>query len=191
ADGGQRAARDGLRVRLAQSLRDRRRRHAVLPGPYSVAALIVFSQRKETHMNVLQCVAVLALVLGVPQADQPPLALTEIDHAAQYLFDSARDSAWTQADEHFRELQRGVQNLPTSVAPADVVDSLRERVTQLGDTVPHRDRVKTMDAANAVTKYAMGLIDAFPSLVPAQLPRLAYLGRQIELSVAAQDQNLY
>ena len=141
-------------------------------------------------MNVLHCVAVLALV-GIPQADQPPLALSGIDHAAQYLFDSARDSAWPQAEEHLRELQRDVQNLPTNVAPADVVDSLRERLTQLADTVPHHDRVKTMDAANAITKYAMGLTDAFPSPVPAQLPRLAYLGRQIELSVAAQDQNLF
>jgi hypothetical protein len=142
-------------------------------------------------MNVLHCVAVLALVQGIPQAAQPPLALSAIDHAAQDLFDSARDSAWTQADEHLRELQQGGQNLPTSVAPADVVDSMRARVTQLADTVPHRDRVKTMDAANAITKYAMGLNDAFPSLVPAQLPRLAYLGRQIELSVAAQDQSLF
>jgi hypothetical protein len=142
-------------------------------------------------MNVLHSVAVLTLLLGGPQADQPPLALSQIDRAAKDLFDSARDSAWTQADEHLRELQRGVQNLPTNVAPADVVDSLRARVTQLADTVPHHDRVKTMDAANAITKSAMGLNDAFPSPVPAQLPRLAYLGRQIELSVAAQDQNLF
>ena len=142
-------------------------------------------------MNVLQCAAVLALLLGIPQADQPPLALSLTDHAATNLFDSARDSAWPQAEEHLREIQRGVANLPTALAPADTVDSMRARAVQLADTVSHRDRVKTMDAANAITLYAIGLNEAFPSAVPAQIPRLAYLGRQIEFSVAAQDRSLF
>jgi hypothetical protein len=68
---------------------------------------------------------------------------------------------------------------------------MRARAVQLADTVARRDRAKTMDAANAITLYAIGLNDAFPSPVPAQIPRLAYLGRQIELSVAAQDHNLF
>jgi len=138
-------------------------------------------------MSAMAYAFLISTLLTVPTADRRPLALSEVDDAARYLFESARDNRWTDAGNQFYTLQHAAEDLPAGLAPADVVASLRRRIRELADTVPHHERVRTMDAANAVTQFVIGLSGAFESRVPAQVPRLAYLGRQLELGIAAGD----
>lgn len=135
----------------------------------------------------LRFVVVLALLQTVPAADRRPLALSEVDDAARYLFDCARDVRWKEAEAQLETLQRAFEDLPAGLQPADVAASLRGRMRELPDAVSQHDRVRTMEAANAITQSVMGLSTRFQSRVPAQIPTLAYLGRQIELGIAAQQ----
>ncbi len=133
---------------------------------------------------------ILMMMAPAPAADQRPLALSEVDDAARYLFDCARDSRWTEAESQLRTLRDAYEDLPEGLRPADLVASLRRRVDQLPDAVAHRDRLMVMEASNAITQLVIGLSDAYQSTVPAQIPRLAYLGRQIEFGLAAGNRAL-
>lgn len=141
-------------------------------------------------MSAIAYAFFIGVLLTVPSADRRPLALSEVDDAARYLFESARDSRWSDSRNQLDTLQHAAEDLPAGLAPADVVASLRRRIRELSDTVPHHERVRTMDAANAVTQFVIGLSGAFESRVPAQVPTLAYLGRQIELGIAAGDSSM-
>jgi len=138
-------------------------------------------------MTGLRYVIVLALLQTVPSADRRPLALSEVDDAARYLFESARESKWMDANAQLQVLQHVFEDLPRGLQSADVALSLRTRMRELPDTVAQHDRVRTMEAANAITRAVIGLSAQFQSRVPAQIPTLAYLGRQIELGIAAQQ----
>jgi hypothetical protein len=127
----------------------------------------------------------IGLISTIPVADQRPLSLSEVDDSARYLFECARDAKWMQAEGQLDALQRAVGDLPTALRPPDVAASLRNRVRELPDDVSHHERIRTMEAANAITESVIGLSAAFESRVPAQIPRLAYLGRQIEVGIAA------
>jgi hypothetical protein len=137
-------------------------------------------------MGALQYVLVLALISAVPAADKRPLALSEVDDSARYLFESAREAKWMQADAQLQVLQHAFEDLPRGLQPADVTALIRTRMRELPDAVSQRDRVRTMEAANAITQAVIGLSAQFQSQVPAQIPTLAYLGRQLELGIASQ-----
>jgi hypothetical protein len=122
-----------------------------------------------------------------PRADQPPRALIEMGNAAAYLFDAARDDRWDDATYQLQAIQTQLHDLPSSLAPADVWKSLRRRTRQLGAYVRRRDKVRTMEAANATTRLAADLSRTFDVTVPIQVPLLAYLGRQLEVAVASHD----
>src|SRR5215831_8760129 len=130
-------------------------------------------------MGALQYVLVLALISAVPAADKRPLALSEVDDSARYLFESAREAKWMQADAQLQVLQHAFEDLPKDLQPADVTASIRTRMRELPDAVAQRDRVRTMEAANAITQSVIGLSTRFQTRVPAQIPTLAYLGRQL------------
>ncbi|HUK33599.1 MAG TPA: hypothetical protein VLV86_06800 [Vicinamibacterales bacterium] len=141
-------------------------------------------------MSVLHLFIALLLLQSVPSADRRPLALSEIDDSARYLFDAARDSRWTAAQDQLQTLQQALEDLPTGIRPTDEATSLRRRVHELADMVASKDRVRTMDAANAITQSVIGLSVTFQSRVPSQIPRLGYLGRQVELGVATNNRTL-
>ena len=133
------------------------------------------------------CVFLLLLLQPIPSADQRPLALSEVDDAARYLFESARETQWDEAQAQLRTLQDAFEDLPSGLGPADVFASARSRVHELPDSVARHDRVAVMEGANAITGLVIGLSERYQSNVPAQIPRLAYLGRQIELGIASHN----
>jgi hypothetical protein len=114
-----------------------------------------------------------------------PLPLLDLEDAARYLFGAARDSQWRPAAGQLETLQNAFMDLPKDSGPNDVLADIRARVRELAETVPQRDRVKTMQASNDITELCISL-DATD--VPAQVFHLAYLGRQLEVGVAARQQ---
>jgi len=89
---------------------------------------------------------------GVAPAAGRSLALLDLEDAARYLFGAARDSQWQEADEQVMTLQHAFMDLPADAGPNDVVSAVRGRVQELVEAVPHRDRGKTMEAANELTQ---------------------------------------
>lgn len=141
-------------------------------------------------MRLLTCV-VLALAMSAPASAQVasavgrPIPLLDLEDAARYLFGAARDSQWRVAAGQLETLQNAFMDLPGDVGPNDVVGGIRARVRELAETASDRDRVKTMQAANDITQLCIGLD---MTEVPSQVFRLAYLGRQLEVGVAARQQ---
>ncbi len=123
----------------------------------------------------------------IPAADRPPRALIDMGNAAANLFDAARDARWDEATDQLQAIQTNLDDLPSSLSPPDLWKSLRRRARELAVNVRRRDKGRTMESANAITRLAADLSRTFDATVPIQIPLLAYFGRQLEVGVVRHD----
>ncbi len=79
-------------------------------------------------------------------------------------------------------------NLPTSRSKPDLAARLQSRIEEVGNTVSTRQRLETMDGANAITRLAAELSAEHQPEIPYALVLLDYYGRELELGIAAGDQ---
>jgi hypothetical protein len=121
----------------------------------------------------------------IPQADRPPAALGQIGESAQILFDAAFASDWSAANEQVQALTESVASLPQKLPKPDIVEQLRSRLNWLPEHVTAKDRVGTMEDANAITLFAADISAEFQTDVPYEAVMLGYYGRQLELGIAA------
>jgi len=122
---------------------------------------------------------------SIPAADAPPAAVVDAGAAARHLFDAARDSQWEEAASQLGALQRALANLPNDAGSGALRRTLRTRAHDLTQTVAHKRRLATMEAANDVTRFAADLANTYHTNVPAQLRLLDYYGRQLQIGIVA------
>jgi hypothetical protein len=122
---------------------------------------------------------------SIPRADRPPAALSDIGQAAVLLFNDANASSWSSASEAMHTIREHSLSLPLALPKPDVAAQLRSRLKWLGQDVSARDRIATMDDANAVMRLTAELSAEFQTDVPYDVVMLGYYGRQLELGIAA------
>ena len=121
----------------------------------------------------------------IPRADRPPFELAQVGESATSLFDAAVASDWNTAQELIQELKHAASSLPNAMPKPDIVAQLRTRLRWLGDHVADKQRVETMDDANAITRFVADLSAEYQTYVPYEVVMLGYYGRQLELGIAA------
>jgi hypothetical protein len=121
-------------------------------------------------------------------ADSPPPMLLEVGEAAENLFDAARLSRWTEADDALETMKKSADNLPVTFATPDLTSRLQSRIRELEDTVPTRQRLQTMDFANGITRLVADLSAEYQTPLPYALVLLDYYGRELDIGLAATDQ---
>jgi hypothetical protein len=121
----------------------------------------------------------------VPGADRPPASLVRTEQSAEELFDAAWSSDWLRAAEELQSLREAASDLPDEMPRLDLVAKLRSNIVDLSDATSMKQRVETMDAANAITQIVAELCAQFRPMVPYDVKMLGYYGRQIELGLAS------
>jgi hypothetical protein len=121
----------------------------------------------------------------IPAADRPPAQLAEASDAAAAVFDAAFASDWPSAGERLQQLTDAASSLPSPMPKADIASQLDTRVAWLGRHIADKQRVETMDDANAVTRATAELSAEYQTDVPYEVKMLEYYGRQLELGIAS------
>lgn len=121
----------------------------------------------------------------IPAADRPPAQLAQVSDAAAALFDAAFASDWPSVIDRQQELTNAASSLPAPMPRADIASQLDTRVAWLGRHVADKQRVETMDDANAVTRAAAELSAEYQTDVPYEVKMLEDDGRQLELGIAS------
>jgi hypothetical protein len=121
--------------------------------------------------------------------DGPPSSLVEVGDAAKELFDAARLSHWSAADVALQTMKVSGAALPTRWSTPDLGSRLLNRLAEVETSLSARQRVETMDFANGITRLVADLSSEYEMPVPYALVLLDYYGRELELGIAASDQN--
>jgi len=121
-----------------------------------------------------------------------PVVQAAIDDVGRYgesIYDMAKVSDWKQAASDLAWLKKAAGKLP-----AEVNGNGREQV-QLDDTIQALDQAITEKnwgratrEANQITWIGADLAAPFKPLVPIEVTRLDYYGRQLEISSSQKDQ---
>ena len=120
--------------------------------------------------------------------NSPPPMLLEVGETAEDLFDAARLSNWTGAAVALQAMKESAEDLPATFSKPDLAARLQSRLEEVGDSVATRQRLQTMDFANAITRLVAELSEEYQPERPFALVLLGYYGRELELGIAAADQ---
>ena len=121
----------------------------------------------------------------IPAADRPPASLVQLGQLATDLFDAARSSDWSRSAADLQSLNEAVSELPVDLPEPDLLAQLQSRVVSVRDATNNRQRITTMDGANAITLLVAELSARYEPQVPYEVKMLGYYGRQIELGIAS------
>ena len=117
------------------------------------------------------------------------LAIIEgVSASSEDLYDMAKAGDWMKAAAGVDSLKEFSQQLRSTVSGrAEQQDRLGKAVAALDLGVGSKDRLVAMREANAVTLVGIDLDAEFMPLVPADVARLDYYGRELEIGAESGD----
>jgi hypothetical protein len=120
-------------------------------------------------------------------ADSVPISLQDVGEYGELVYDAAktRDRRKTAAD--FAKLKSAARQLRLDLPSAPDLSRLGVVLTALETAVARKDRLATMRQANQVTIITANMTDPFHPVVPPDVVRLDYLGRELEIWTEARD----
>jgi len=110
----------------------------------------------------------------------PPLA--DAGEFAENLYDFARAKDWKNADARLADLKTAAKQLRTLIPKGSAeIDRLDKDIATLDRAVTERDQRAATRAANQVTRDAADMTAMYEPSVPAEVTRLDYYGRELEI----------
>ena len=114
-----------------------------------------------------------------------PASLPKIGEFGENVYDLAKASDWTKAEDKLAALKDAVRGLVVIRRPrARPKIGLSEHIDALGKAVTAKDRQAAMREANRATLIAANLTEPFDPKVPVDVTRLDYYGRELEIWAA-------
>jgi hypothetical protein len=116
------------------------------------------------------------------QAVGVPAAVADVGAHGEDLYDVAKASSWSKASAIMDSLDKSTAALATGERTqlTGVLDTLRKAIAS-------RDRVPATEAANRVTFIAAHLTEAYHPKMPADIVRLDFYGRELEIWAERKD----
>jgi hypothetical protein len=120
--------------------------------------------------------------------DKQPAALVQVAELAENLYDAVKAADWLKATASVQSINRATRALIAErrVRPPDL-PRLRSALASLNEAIPSRNRPVALQGANEITLIAANLSSAYNPTVPADVARLDYYGRALEIWSAAGD----
>jgi hypothetical protein len=111
-----------------------------------------------------------------------PASVADVGTHGEDLYDEAKAGNWVKARTIMDSLDKSASELPASERSelSGALDTLRSAVAA-------HDRERAVEAANRVTFIAAHLTEAYHPKMPADIVRLDYYGRELEIWAARND----
>ena len=119
--------------------------------------------------------------------DSVPTSLQEVGEQGELAYDAAKARDWRKTAVDFARLKSAALHLRLDLPSAPDLSRLQAVVSALETAAARKDRRATMRQANQVTLIAANMTDPFRPVVPPDVVRLDYLGRELEIWAEARD----
>jgi hypothetical protein len=117
-----------------------------------------------------------------------PTSVVDSGEYAEDVFDYAKANDWNSADLKLEALREAAKKVRTDVNnQSAATDRLDDHVAALGLAVAVKDRPTAMREANNVTLDVASITTAYKLIVPVEVTRLDYYGRELEIWAEAKD----
>lgn len=125
---------------------------------------------------------------ATPVVKSVPPALAQMGEYGENIYDAAKAGKWQEAESKLASLKNTVQSSAQDLSSApNERGQLDATITALDKSVPHHAKSATMRDANQVTFLAAELTAPYHPKVPADVARLDFDGRELEIWSAAHD----
>lgn len=153
-----------------------------------VTGLSACSSTTSTQSEVAKSSAAPTAAAPSP-ASGLPAAVEGIGHHGENLYDLAKVGDWQKAATEFTALMQSNQQLRNVLKDKGAeVERLNQAITAAGRAVETKDRTTTMREANLITLLGADLAAAFKPLVPVEVTKLDYYGRELEIWSAGKNE---
>ena len=119
--------------------------------------------------------------------DSVPTSLQDVGELGEQVYDAAKARDWRKTAVGVAKLKSAARQFRLDLPSAPDLTRLRVVVTALETAAARKDRLATMRQANQVTLIAAKMTDPFHPVVPPDVVRLDYLGRELEIWAEARD----
>lgn len=117
-----------------------------------------------------------------------PASLTQMGEYGENIYDAAKGKNWKEADTKLAALNQAIQESQPELSKNENERSrLQSTLTALEGAVRKQDSWGAMREANQVTLVAADLTASYHPQVPADVARLDYDGRELEIWSSAKD----
>lgn len=122
------------------------------------------------------------LVARPPARSPVPLRLTQVAELGEQLYDAVKAADWPKATARFRSMRQATNSLSAELGIGrPELLRLRSAMASLNEAIPSRNPTVTLLEANEITLIAANLSAAYNPTVPADVARLDYYGRALEI----------
>jgi hypothetical protein len=114
--------------------------------------------------------------------DAVPPSLADAGEYAENIYDYAKTNDWKNADARLALLKTAVKQLRTLIPKESAEgDRIEKDAATLDQAVTARDQRAATRAANQVTRDVADMTAMYKTPVPAEVTRLDYYGRELEI----------
>ena len=156
----------------------------LLTGLVSSAGLTGCGKSTDTNSNApTAAVGTAASSAAAPnQSAVMPASLASLGEYGENIYDAAKAKKWTEAAAKFSALKSAIQQSSAELGKAeDKRTQLQESIASLDNAIGKREQATAMRAANQVTLVGSELAASYHPKVPADVARLDYDGRELEI----------
>lgn len=118
----------------------------------------------------------------------PPKSLADAGEYGENIYDLAKVNNWPGAQAKLDALKNAAKKLQTEgVGTGSEVSQVGRAIVSLEQAVTAKDRQATMREANQITLIVANMTAQYKLVVPVEVTKLDYLGRELEIWSAAND----
>ena len=171
-------------------------RHAANTTNASVRALLLrIIKDEQLHLRffreTLAGLADAQATLAQSMLPAIPNELDELESGAEDIIDQINDGDWARARSTVNAMKQNLANLEPSFraagVPESLVNEIRRRLAMLEAQVEAMNAFEAKVQANAITRVIPDIFDHFRVIIPTDLGRLDFLGRELLLNVENGD----
>lgn len=121
----------------------------------------------------------------------PPKQIEAVESNSEDIVDDINNNDWINAQNRVDQIKLNISELiPMLVAasiPSNLIDGITAAVSNLEKEVKSKKNYESKVQANRITKYIPDISDYYIVVLPTDLGRLDYLGREIALNADVED----
>lgn len=130
-------------------------------------------------------------IITIPDLPPVPKQLDTIESNAEDIMDDIYAKNWQKAKDKVNIINTNmnalIPYLQQALAPNHLITDIQDAIKKLEENVGQKNSLQALFDANQITRYIPDMLDYFKVVIPTDVSRLDYLGRQIILNVEGND----
>lgn len=127
----------------------------------------------------------------IPDLLPIPKQLDTIDSNTEDIMDDIYAKDWQKSKNKINTIKTNwnelIPLLQQALVPDNLISDLGQAINNLEQSVIRENSLQAIAQANHVTQYIPGILDYFKVIIPTDVNRLDYLGRQIIINVEGNE----